>query len=88
MRIVNPAFLQVDQIMDNWEWSMILMIIFWVLMLLLLVTMIWFLVRKGGDTGKSSSNESALDILHKRYARGEIDDEHYRRMKKELAGRE
>lgn len=52
------------------------MILFWVMLLLLCVA----LVRKGG----SSEKETAEEILKKRYARGEISQEEFARMKKEL----
>jgi len=36
------------------------------------------------DKGKLIKSESSLDILSKRFARGEIDDETYLKMKKTL----
>lgn len=52
------------------------MIFFWVMLLLLGL----FLARKGGSREK----ETAEDILKKRYARGEISQEEFARMKKEI----
>lgn len=45
-----------------------------------------FLVIKAimGPGSSQSSGESPLDILKKRYANGEIDEEEYRRRKTEL----
>lgn len=52
------------------------MIFFWVILLLLGLS----LIRKGGSREK----ETAEDIVKKRYARGEISQEEFTRMKKEI----
>ena len=54
----------------------IFMIIFWVMLLLICFS----LVRKGCSHGK----ETAEEILKKRYARGEISQEEFARMKQEI----
>lgn len=63
----------------------------WVFMLLfwgfaiagILFTVRWFLFR--GKSGKDDRpHQSPLDILKSRYARGEIAEEEYNRMKKDL----
>ena len=57
--------------------------IFWIL----IIAGLFFLFQNiiGGSSGNSSSaNESPLEILKKRYARGEIDEEEYERRRKEL----
>jgi len=61
----------------------VMMIVVWVLAILGVV----FLVRHMLNTGRGapgSGSESPLDILKKRYARGEIDREAFERMKREL----
>ena len=73
--------------MDFWgtgHW--IFMILIWVLIIAFVITLIWFLVKKGGESGRSfpESKKTAKDILDERYARGEIDDDEYRQKKKEL----
>jgi putative membrane protein len=68
----------------SWWWFMpIFMILFWGLV-------IWgiaALVRgRGGSTGADSSRaDSALEVLKKRYARGEINKEEYEEKKKDIA---
>jgi len=54
-------------------------VIFWVLI-------IWAVVHfiRHGSCGMK--DESARDVLDKRYAKGEIKQEEYERMKKELTG--
>jgi len=57
----------------------------WFLWLILLVIVIYMLKdRVGGSSKPSSSEEDALEILKRRYARGEIDEAEYERRKKEL----
>lgn len=64
--------------------GMIFMGLIWLLILALIVTLIWFLIRKGSNSTTNSSGESPLEILSKRYARGEIDEGEYQRKKKEI----
>lgn len=80
---MNPP----QHMMDGWGsgFGMIVMVLIWLLFLVLIVTLIWFLIRKGGKSSSKSDNESSLEILKKRYARGEIDEEEFRRMKKEIS---
>jgi len=53
------------------------MIFFWVMLLLICLALI---MRKG----RSHEKETAEEILKKRYARGEISQEEFLRMKKEI----
>jgi len=59
------------------------MLFFWILLLVGLVLLIRWLWEQGA--GKSSQDgESALEILKKRYARGEINKEEFEEKKKDL----
>ena len=61
------------------------MILFWVLMVLVIVLLIrGFRTSKGSGREAGPATESALDILKKRYARGEIHKEEYLEKKKDL----
>lgn len=59
------------------------MLIFWIVVILIAVFIVWTLI---GRTGSSLVNaqESALDILKKRYARGEISEEEFEHKRNEL----
>lgn len=63
-------------------------IIFWVLFLAGLFLILIALLDKDSETSTtiSASGETAMSILQKRYARGEIDDNTFKRMKSELGG--
>lgn len=50
----------------------------WLTVLLLIVALIYFL------NGNNKENSSAIDILDKRYANGEIDEEEYKTKKENL----
>jgi putative membrane protein len=57
--------------------------IFWLIIFLVLVLIIKLLISTGSGQ-ISTSAESPIEILKKRYANGEIDEEKYQSMKKEL----
>jgi putative membrane protein len=57
------------------------MIIFWILVLLGVVYGIRMLA---GTTKRGEKQESAIDILKKRYAKGEITKEEFERLKNDL----
>lgn len=75
-----------QHMMDGWGsgYGMFFMGLFWLIILALIITLIWFLIKKGSNSPQQSSEENPREILDKRYARGEIDDEQYRQMKKEI----
>ena len=56
-------------------------ILFWVLIIAGVVFITKWLLQRNEE-----NKESALDILNKRYAKGEIDRETFERMKKDIAG--
>lgn len=57
-------------------------LIFWILVIAGIVLLIAWLAQQGRTAPKSG--EPAIDILKKRYAKGEITREEFERMKKEL----
>ncbi len=57
--------------------------IFWILVIVGLVILIKWSVQQNKPV-ESRANESSLEILKKRYARGEIDKEEYEQKKKDL----
>ncbi|MGC1402255.1 MAG: SHOCT domain-containing protein, partial [Thermodesulfobacteriota bacterium] len=64
----------------------IFMIIFWVLLVVLIVLLIRWLLSSGQGANRGhGGGESALEILKKRYARGEIDKEEFEAKKKDLS---
>ncbi len=63
----------------------IFMIIFWVLLIVLIVLLIRWLLSSGrGSNQDHGREESALEILKKRYARGEIEKEEFEAKKRDL----
>jgi len=65
----------------------IFMIVFWVLVIVGLIFLIKWLVqttRNDSQPGRSGSSR-ALDILHERYARGDIDRQEFEEKKKDLS---
>jgi len=58
----------------------------WIIGLILLVLVIWLVVRATSQTSSSATQpeETALDVLKKRYARGEISKEEFEDKKKDL----
>ena len=63
--------------------GMIFMGLFWIMIIIVVIYLIKLLTNKGKD---SAQMESAEDILKKRYAKGEISQEEYEKIKKDLQG--
>ena len=60
-------------------------IIFWIIIIVGIVLLVVWLNRKLPARQGSNSDESALNILKKRYALGEISKEDYEKMKKDIS---
>lgn len=69
----------------NYSWGMgfgwIFMVLFWVLVAAVVVYVVKLVA---GGKGSEGTGTSALDILKKRYAKGEISKEEFERMKDDL----
>jgi putative membrane protein len=63
----------------------IMMVVFWVAVIVAIVFLVRWLAASGGAGSRSpKSEDSALEILKKRYARGEINKEEFEEKKKDL----
>jgi putative membrane protein len=76
-------------IMDGWGmgwFGMIFMIIFWGLIMVGLVSLIRWLIQNTSSKGHSgvSVGPKAIDILKERYAKGEISQDEFETMKKDI----
>jgi putative membrane protein len=59
----------------------------WIIFLIVIGLLIYFIVQNQKTKGQTpTQNESPLDILKGRYAKGEIARDEYERMKKDLEG--
>jgi putative membrane protein len=66
-----------------WGWGMMaMMFLFWVLFIVGLIVGIRWLIGKG----KEQKQDSAIEILRQRYARGEINKEEFEAKRKDLGG--
>ena len=64
----------------------IMMIVFWIVIIAALVVLIrWLTSTERSRHPHAEGGESPLDILKKRYARGEIDKEEFEQKKKDLS---
>ena len=63
--------------------GMVLMLLFWALIIVGIVLVVRWLFNRGGRESPGT-DDSALEILEKRYARGEIDKETFDAMRKDL----
>lgn len=69
----------------GWFWT-ILMVAFWVAVIVGIVFLIrWLVISTGTGSRAARLEDSPLEILKKRYARGEIDKEEFEEKKKDLA---
>jgi putative membrane protein len=75
---------------SSWMWGgtgigMGVGMIFWVLLIVGAVLLVIWAVQRSSKGGNGKVEESALDILNKRYARGEIGREEYEEKKKAIS---
>lgn len=56
----------------------------WIFWLLIIIGVIFLILNITKGSMTQPSNDSPLEILKKRYARGEIEEEEYERRRKEL----
>jgi putative membrane protein len=75
---------------DGYGWGMgfgwVFMILFWLLLIAGIVLLIRWIQSQGEKKEQGTqSSETALDILKKRYARGEITHDEYERIKKDIS---
>ena len=64
--------------------GIIFMLIFWVMVIVGLVSLIKWLIQTASRDKSEASGGRVLDILKERYARGEIDKRKYKEMRKDL----
>jgi len=63
----------------------IIMVIFWIAVIVGIVLLIrWLIISTRTTSHGTSSGDSALEILKRRYARGEIDKQEFEEKKKDL----
>lgn len=60
----------------------------WIFWILIIAAVIWLLkmVSDNSFRNRKPDDDGPLEILEKRYARGEIEEEEYQRRRKELEG--
>jgi putative membrane protein len=63
----------------------VFMWIFWILVIVGVVFLVKWLVQQGKQS-QSGREEDPLDILKRRYARGEVNKEEFEQIKKDLSG--
>lgn len=68
----------------GWFWS-IIMIVFWISLIVGIIFLIRWVVLSTNKGRETKSESSALEILKKRYAGGEMNKEEYEKIKKDIS---
>ena len=69
--------------MDGWFGGGIFMVLFWGVIIIGGFFLVRYLIRQSQTAARPTEN-TALEILKQRYARGEINDEEFEKMKAKL----
>ena len=64
---------------------MLFNMVFWILVIISIVLLVVWAARKTSGNGHKKVEDTALDILKKRYARGEINKEEYEEKKRDIS---
>ncbi|MFI5323345.1 MAG: SHOCT domain-containing protein [Thermodesulfobacteriota bacterium] len=64
---------------------MLFNMLFWIPAIIVIVLLIVWAIRKTGGNGPKTGEDNALDVLKKRYARGEINKEEYEEKKRDIS---
>ncbi len=68
----------------GWGWSIIMMV-FWIAVIVGIIFLIRWIALSTDSRRETSAEDSAMEILRNRYARGEINKEEFEEKKKDLA---
>lgn len=68
----------------GWPWA-VMMFIFWIAVIVGVVFFVRWLALLSNKSHRGASEDSALDILKKRYAGGEINKDEYEKIKKDIS---
>ncbi|MBC9795783.1 SHOCT domain-containing protein [Sinomicrobium weinanense] len=72
--------------MNNWTWHIWgIHGLWWIFWVILIVGAAWLIYLKSTGNNTGGSKDSPLEILKKRYAKGEISKEEYEETKKTLS---
>ncbi|MBI4536656.1 MAG: SHOCT domain-containing protein [candidate division NC10 bacterium] len=72
---------------SGWLWWMpmgLMMLLFWGLVIVVLILLVRWLWTQGQGRADAQIAETPLDVLKKRYARGEITKEEFDRIKQDI----
>ena len=67
----------------GWWWAMGLV---WLISFAAIVLIVALVMRQGADRGSRAAHGGAEDVLAERFARGEIDEDEFRRRRSALSG--
>lgn len=71
--------------MGGFGFGGIFMVLWWVILIAGVVALVrWLGSSASGTAGPGGGHRQPLDILKERYARGEIDEQEYQKIKREL----
>lgn len=68
----------------GWPWPL-MMLVFWIAVIVGVIFLVRWVASSANRGRGSTSEESALDILNKRYAKGEINRDEYEKIKKDIS---
>ena len=79
----------INHMNDSYGWGMgwgmhVFGLFFWILIITGAVLFVRWIIGSKQDNSQNGSQDSPMAILKRRYANGEVDQETYLRMKKEL----